>query len=205
MYTPRSFREEDAQVIRDLILRYSFGTLISHGERGHQVTHVPFERVREEGGRDALMCHVARANPHWRDFEGGATALVCFLGPHTYVSPAWYAEPSAVPTWNYAAVHIRGEARLVHDTDLLRAHVIRLSRQYESSLEPAWDPEAMVSNFENQLKAIVGIVIPMEVVEAKFKFNQNRSRRDQEGVIAALRRSSEPMKLEVAEIMQRNL
>lgn len=205
MYTPRSFREGDAQVIRDLISRYSFGILISCGERGLQATHVPFEIITDEGGSDALMCHVARANPHWRDFQSGGTALVCFVGPHTYVSPAWYAEPYAVPTWNYAAVHVRGPARLVHDTDALRAHVIRLSRQYESTLESGWDVVAMVSRFEHELRAIVGIVIPMEVVEAKFKFNQNRSRRDQEGVAAALRGSPDPMQREVAEIMERNL
>ncbi len=156
MYTPRSVRVDDTRVLRDLVSRYSVGTLISCGERGPQVTHVPFEWVEGEGGRDAVMCHVARANPHWRDFEGGGTALVGFLGPHTYVSPTWYDEPVAVPTWNYAAVHVRGKARLVHDTDLLRAHVIRLSRQYESSLEPHWDAEAMAPEFENHLKAIVG-------------------------------------------------
>lgn len=74
------------------------------------------------------MCHVARANPHWRDFEGGGTTLTCFVGPHTYISPAWYHEPIAVPTWSYTAVHIRGKVRLVHDTDLLRAHVTRPRR-----------------------------------------------------------------------------
>lgn len=202
MYTPRSFREEDLEVLHDLIRRHSFGTLISNGESGPWATHIPFELVQGAEEKGSLMCHVARANPHWRALVEGADVLAAFLGPHAYVSPSWYADPVTVPTWNYAAVHVYGKPTLVHDPQLLRPHVLRLSRAYESHMESPWDPALVEPVMQVELKAIVGIVIPIERIEGKFKFNQNRSLEDQLGVAAALERHSDPVKHDVARLMR---
>ena len=55
--------------------------------------------------------HVARANPHWKQLANGSPVLVMFHGPHTYVSPSWYADTQSVPTWNYAVVRARAAPR----------------------------------------------------------------------------------------------
>ena len=37
-------------------------------------------------------------NDQWRDFYDGNTALVIFLGAHTYISPSYYENDNMVPT-----------------------------------------------------------------------------------------------------------
>ena len=68
-----------------------------------------------------LRGHVARANPQWRRPAAGVQALAMFLGPNTYISPAWYATKrqtgKVVPTWNYVAIHAYGEVRFFEDAE----------------------------------------------------------------------------------------
>lgn len=206
MYIPRSHREEDTSLLHDLVRRYNFATLFSWTHEGPAATHVPFELEADRGGPyGTLLAHVARANPHWRSLDGEREVLVAFVGPHAYISPSWYVDPVTVPTWNYAAVHVYGVPRLIHDTARLREHVLRLSRLHEAHLSPPWDPINAEPVLAANLKAIVGIEIPITRIEGKFKFNQNRSREDQAGVAAALERSADPLARAVAEIMRRNL
>ena len=47
--------------------------------------------------------------------------------------------------------------------------------------------------------------IPVDRIEGKFKLNQNRSREDQEGVVAALEASTDPSEREIARLMRENL
>ena len=56
-----------------------------------------------------------------------------------------------------------------------------------------------------ELKAIAGFEIPIDRIEGKFKFNQNRSREDQAGVARALSESGDPAMQDVADIMKANL
>ncbi|MCZ6665518.1 MAG: hypothetical protein O7B81_09450 [Gammaproteobacteria bacterium] len=58
---------------------------------------------------------------------------------------------------------------------------------------------------EKLLQHIVGIEIPIESIEGKFKFNQNTSEADQLGVIAALGNSENQNEREIAAIMQAKL
>jgi transcriptional regulator len=148
---------------------------------------------------------MARANPHWRSFEGGQESLVAFVGPHSYISPNWYAQPDDVPTWNYAAVHAYGVPRIIDDPDLLRRHVILLADKYERELDTPWDPANVESQMGSLLNALVGFEIPIGRLEGTFKFNQNRSREDRAGVVSVLERSTDPTIREVATIMHRDL
>ena len=204
MYTPPSFREEDRAVLHDLIRRFNFGTLVSAGSRGLSATHLPFSLEEGPDGRGTLVAHMARANPQWKDF-GADEVLAVFQGPHAYISPTWYQEPIAVPTWNYAAVHVYGVPRLVEDPGVLRAQVEGLVREHEAHRDPSWDMAAAEPKMEALLKAIVGFEIPIHRMEGKLKFNQNRSSADQEGVIRALEGDADPLARGTAEIMRRNL
>ena len=47
---------------------------------------------------------------------------------------------------------------------------------------------------ETELRAIVGFEIPIQRLEGKFKYNQNRAALDQQGVASALERSGCPFK-----------
>jgi transcriptional regulator len=143
-----------------------------------------------------LVMHMARANQHWKAIETGAPALAVVTGPEAYVSPAWYATKvehgKVVPTWNYSAVHFTGRVRVEHDAGWLREAVSRLTDLHESrraaggyerwSVDDA--PEKYVAG---QLRAIVGIQVDLEKVEAKAKLSQNRSVADRAGVVDGLR------------------
>lgn len=205
MYTPPSYREDDPAVLHDLIRRNNFGILFSSGPDGPVATHLPFSLDAHRGEHGTLVAHMARANPHWRSFAPDREVLAVFAGPHAYISPTWYEEKATVPTWNYAAVHVYGVPRLVEDTAVLRAQVERLVHEHEAHRDPAWDMSAAEPKMEGLLRAIVGFEIPILRIEGKMKFNQNRSREDQEGVIRALEASPDTTDRAVVEIMRGNL
>jgi transcriptional regulator len=51
-----------------------------------------------------------RANGQWKAIRAEREVLCIFHGPHAYISPQWYVQQHTVPTWNYAAVHVYGNA-----------------------------------------------------------------------------------------------
>jgi transcriptional regulator len=205
VYTPRSYRNDDLAELHALIRRYNFATLFTHREGESFATHLPFMVDEHRGPAGTLIAHMAKANPHWRGFEGAAPSLVVFMGPHAYISPAWYEDQATVPTWNYAVVHASGTPRLVVDDASLRAMVLRLVDTHEAPLGRPWDVSQAEAIMQVELKAIVGFEIPIDRLEGKFKLNQNRSRADQEGVVKALESSSDPSEREIARLMRERL
>ena len=140
---------------------------------------------------DRLVGHLARANPHWRAIRDGSPGLVVVQGPDAYVSPSFYASKRehgrVVPTWNYSSVHLRGPVRVVDDVDWLRELVGALTDRHEAPRGEPWAVEDAPSKYvEGQLKAIVGVELVVESVEAKAKLSQNRSVEDRAGVVAGL-------------------
>src|SRR5579863_4644928 len=111
MYIPEHFRvQHDADAVA-FMRANPFAILISSTDSGPFATHLPLS-VCAEGEKIVLRGHVAKANPHWRYLERQAECLTIFHGPHSYVSPSNYGARESVPTWNYAAVHVYGSARL---------------------------------------------------------------------------------------------
>ena len=108
MYIPKSFEVTDSTTLLEFIETYSFGTLVTVAGEQPIATRLPLILDRAKGRQGTLFGHVARANPQWRSFDGDRQCLVMFDGPHAYVSPSWYATSPAVPTWNYATVHVYG-------------------------------------------------------------------------------------------------
>jgi transcriptional regulator len=204
MYTPRSFRNDDLGQLHDLIRRYSFGTLFTHRDGESHVTHLPFMIDSDRGPSGTLVAHMAKANPHWRAFEGAAPSVVVFVGPHAYISPAWYEDPETVPTWNYAVVHAYGTPRLVLDERRLRDMAMRLVHTHEDPLGNPWDVRRAESVMDTEIKGIVGFEILIDRLEGKFKLNQNRDPADREGVARALSASDDPMAREIAALMRKN-
>lgn len=205
MYIPAAFREARPEVLHELIRQHSFGTLVSRVDGELFATHLPFLLDPDRGPCGTLRTHMARANPHWRAFGEAPEVLVLFQGPHAYVSPTWYATPVAVPTWNYAAVHAYGRAEVIDKPEALRALVDETVRAYEGPSDAPWSTERLDGALVDKLlENIVGFEIPVDRLEGKLKFNQNRSLADREGVIAALLQQGDAQSIEVAEFM-RNL
>ncbi len=199
MYVPRAFRESSRERLYELIEAHNFGLLISADAAGPSVTHIPFLLRRKP---DRLLTHVARANPHWRALEMGAEALCVFQGPHAYISPGWYRDQNTVPTWNYAAVHVRGRTRLIEAVAELRELVESLTQRHEDPIDSGWDRRRAA--IESNLAYIIGIEVAIDRIEGVFKFNQNLSAADRRGVIEALSRSADSTERAVAEWMAAN-
>jgi len=186
MYTPAPFAEERPEVIARLIAEHPFGVLFTCGADGPQASHLPFLLDETRGPQGTLIGHLARANAHWQALDGRAEALVVFNGPHGYVSPRWYRRKPAVPTWNYAAVHVHGRPRLIYDAPSLRAILTALVDRFEDGAE-RWGMDSVPETFLSGLqRAIIGVEIEVTRIEAKLKLSQNRGEDDRAGVVAAL-------------------
>jgi len=190
MYTPPAFRVEDPHWIHAFVAANDFGTLVTASP--FMVSHLPFHLVPAAEGRPArLLCHLARANPQWRAFEGaGAEALAVFRGPHAYVSSAWYGAQPAVPTWNYDAVTARGHATLIEDAEAIGVQMRALASRYEP--EQGFDMDAQPARYmDGMFKALVGVSIEVAEWTAKRKQSQNRPLADRVAVAARLEERGE--------------
>jgi transcriptional regulator len=202
VYLPPYFTEARPSVLVKHIERHDFGLLVSHGAAGLVASHIPFLIERD---RDKLHLHghLARPNPQVSDLAQGGEMLAIFSGPHTYISPNWYATGPSVPTWNYVDVHAYGTVSLIEDLDWLRGLVRRLSERHEAHNPVPWRmqdlPEAYL---EGMLKGIVGLDIAVTRLEGKYKLSQNRPAVDRPLVIAALERRNDAHSLAVARLMQ---
>lgn len=203
MYTPKPFREPDADANLDFVEQQGFGALISTGSAGPVITHLPVLVDRDRGRLCLLRAHVAKANDHWRSLDDQPATMV-FNGPHCYVSAGWYREPRVVPTWNYVAVHLHGTARLVSGVDETRQMVADFVDHFESGMHHPWTiPEDERDFMDGLLSGIVAFTIDVERVEASWKLNQNHAPSRRQRVIEALRQSGKPAELQVADLMQR--
>lgn len=205
MYTPAAFKLDDVPRLHALMRRYPFAPLLTAHAGGIAVTHLPFMVDPTRGRYGTLIAHMARANEHWKLFDGRREALVIFIGAHAYISPSWYQSPVTVPTWNYAVVHAHGWPVIVSDKVRVRAILEQLVAIHEAYVHPHWSTAQAGDDIDDQIQYIVAFEIEIERLEGKFKFNQNRSRADQEGVVRALSQADDPLKREVAELVAENL
>ena len=183
MFIPASFRVDDRDTLLAFIERYGFATLMSTDPNGVPfATHVPLLIDRTS---DLLLGHIARANPQWEMFAG-RESLAVFHGPHAYVSPTWYTVAPAVPTWNYAAVHVYGTPRVI-DAERTADVVDRLVSKYEKPRPTPWAGDIPADYRRRLLAGVVGFEMPLTRIEGKFKLGQNRSAEDRAGTIAGLR------------------
>lgn len=187
VYQPPSFVPRDAAAMERVIRDYPFATLVTARAPEPQISHLPllFHSAPEPNG--VLIGHMARANPHWRQFADGPT-MALFHGPHAYVSPSWYAEPEkAVPTWNYAVVHVHARVELVEDRAATLAILHEMIERFESGRAAPWRLQLEGRELEAMVSAIVAFRLLIERVDTKLKLSQNRSVTDRQRVVAALR------------------
>jgi len=203
MYVPEIYAENDRGVLCDFIRGAGWGYLVGAADGVPFATHLPF-LLDGDDGAETLVAHMARANPHWKSFGGEAAReqLVVFPGPHAYVSPRWYTTAKAVPTWNYAAVHIYGVPRIVDDPAAVYAAQKKLVDHHEAGADAPWRMEDIDAGFiEGMLRAIVSFEIPVSRMEGKFKLSQNRTAADRAGVIGALAESPDENGRKIAGLM----
>jgi transcriptional regulator len=200
VYIPEHFRVRHPEDAVAFMRANPFAILISTTDDGPFATHLPLH-VEAKEENVFLRGHVAKANPHWRYLEQQPHCLNIFHGPHSYISPTNYTAPESVPTWNYGAVHVYGNARLFSSSDDLQQMLQELIQTFEPSYRQSW--EGMSQTFrENMLRQIVGFEISVTKIEGKFKLSQNRTREEQACVIASLEKSEDAVISGMARMMK---
>lgn len=208
MYCPRQFVESRPSVLSELIHTHPLGTWTCWADNQLVVNHIPFVLDETTGEFGTLVAHVAKANPIWTSLTNNVPSVVVFQGAQTYISPSWYPSKQehgkVVPTWNYAVVHAFGQPKAIDDKDWLLAHVTTLSDTHETGRAVPWKisdaPEKFV---DTMIKGIVGIEIPIQTLEGRWKVSQNKNAADKAGVVAGLSENSDTSAQEMADLIGR--
>ena len=161
-----------------------FGSLCVNGVDGPLQAHVPF--LLSPDGTSAGL-HLARSNGI---IAAGlpAKAVLAILGDDNYISPDWYGIDDQVPTWNYIAVHLRGEL-VPLPLEALEPHLNALSDAFEARLmpKPVWKTAKLTEGvMERMMRMILPFKLLITDVNATWKLNQNKPAEARKGVIAAL-------------------
>ena len=187
MYTPKHFEENDPQILENLMFGFSFALLVTAQNGTPLGTHLPL-LFEPTGANGVLVGHLARANNHWRQFDGGTEAMAVFQGPHSYISPNWYANDGLVPTWNYATIHAYGQPQAIEDPIETKDILARLVKANETDTTGNWSMSRLSSDeIKKQLKGIVAFRMPIDRLEGKFKMGQNRPPEDVLAAVKGLR------------------
>jgi len=191
MYLPSQFAEPRIEELHRIVRDNPLGIMVRATPDGMEADHLPFLFDPAQGPHGALVAHVARANPVWREVADGARVLVIFRGAQGYISPNWYPGKQEthryVPTWNYEVVHAHGTIHVHDDEKFVRAVVARLTRQHEARQAVPWKMgDAPADYLDQQLRNIVGIEIRLARLEGKRKLNQHHRPADREGAIQGL-------------------
>lgn len=198
-----SFTLADITEMRRVIDANPWATVMSHGPDGLVASH--YAVLLDEDRDDlTIVGHVGRPDDLIHGM-GEGEMLVVFQGPHGYVSPGWYGDVAAVPTWNYTAVHLAGVPEILTQDENLEV-LDRLVDRFEGRLpEPRlmWD-RPNDEAFVNRLAAgTVGFRLTPTGVVAKRKLSQNKPADVVETVIAELEGDGPYAQPELAAEMRR--
>lgn len=180
MYTPRHFAMPE-RILAGFLAGCETAELVTaHGD-GPLVTLLPVLWRPESG---TLVAHLARVNTQWKQPRLGP-ALMVLNGPDHYIDPEWlpsFADSRVgVPTWNYVTVHAYGDLIVHEDEGWLWDAVEQLSARHGFALSGPGEAYQ-----RSMLKAIVGVELRIERVEAKAKLSQNKAPADIEALVGAL-------------------
>jgi transcriptional regulator len=191
LYIPKAHLVEDRNFLHDFMDEYSFVDLVTAAP-DVRITHIPCFLDRTQGRYGTIYGHISRQNPQSATFDGKHSAIVVFRGPHSYISPLWYAKKDVVPTWNFAVAHAGGKLKPVAEKDAFRALLGRLIRKNEGA-QSAYDFEKLPDSYTSGLMTgIIGFSMEIERIEGKFKLGQERSATDKEGVLRGLQSAKQP-------------
>lgn len=186
LYIPQAHLVKDRKFLHDFMDEYSFVDLVT-ATPTIRITHIPVILDRTRGEYGTICGHISRQNPQSRTFDGQQAAVIVFRGPHSYISPTWYAKTEAVPTWNFAVVHASGKLKAVTDKKPLHDLLAKLINKFEHYDKSKYDFARLPDSYKYGLMAgIIGFEMEIELIEGKFKLGQERSESDKEGILRNL-------------------
>lgn len=181
-----SFAMTDPAELRRIIELNPWATLVSDAEDGLVASHYV---VLLDDGRDDLTVvgHVGRPDDLIHGL-GEREILIAFQGPHGYISPGWYGDVQAVPTWNHVSVHLSGVPEILSGAENLRV-LERMVDVFENRMPSPRGMWQLPNDeaFVHRLAAgTVGFRLTPARIVAKRKLSQNKPAEIVDEVIAAL-------------------
>ncbi|MFB2555078.1 FMN-binding negative transcriptional regulator [Herbiconiux liangxiaofengii] len=173
-HTP-SFDLTDPAEVAELVRQNPWATLVSATTDGLVASHYPVLVEPDADGALTLVTHVGRPDERLHEL-GDHELLVIVQGPHGYISPGWYDEHPAVPTWNFVVAHLYGRPEILDPAENLRV-LEQLVDHFEQRLP---DPQTMRGTLANSAYAdrisagTVGIRMRVDRFTAKRKMSQNK-------------------------------
>ncbi|HYI34187.1 MAG TPA: FMN-binding negative transcriptional regulator [Glaciibacter sp.] len=169
-----SFVLADHEEIKRLVRENPWVTMVSNTESGLVASHYPV--ILDESSDDlVLLSHVGRPDEQLHEL-GAHELLVIVQGPHGYISPGWYDDKPAVPTWNFVVAHFYGTPELLSDEENLGV-LAALVDHFEDRMP---EPRRMNGTIENAqyaariVSGTVGFRLKVTRMVAKSKLSQNR-------------------------------
>ena len=201
MYIPEIYKNENQEEIIDFLQKNSFGILINQNNGNISATHIPLEHETKENGKQYLFGHIAKENPQWKNFENDDRILAVFSGAHSYISPSWYDHEN-VPTWNYLAVHIYGNIKIIEGQEMINS-LKKLVDKYESEVENPTKIEDYSKKTMMQTRGIVAFEIEIKTIEAVKKLSQNRDDKNYDTIIYELEKTNKTQSVDIAKEMKK--
>ena len=203
MYNLPYYKEKDEAVVLDFMKRYPFAMVMGVDANQMPVaTQIPF-LFAEDNGQLLLRGHIMKGNDHHKAFSANKNVLAVFTGPHTYVSSSWYEIKPQASTWNYMAVHAKGELSFLGQDALLQM-LDELTAFYEKDQPSPVLYKDMPEEYIMRLsKAIVAFEIKVTSIDHVFKLSQNRDEKSYDNIIEKLQNSDPDAQAIAAEMVKR--
>ena len=178
MHTYPSYVAPSGRAITEFVKQNPFAVVVTSTAGAPLATHTPivFPPGVEPGETlvgTRLWGHVGRANGHWKLFAERPEVLLVFSSSHAYVSPSSYEFTPAVPTLDYATVHLTGRVTVLEKPEENLAVVEQTVQQFEDRRREAWDPTDSKDVFKKILNGVVSFTIDIETESAMFKLSQD--------------------------------
>lgn len=173
MHPNLAYRKASLQRNIDYMHQRSFGALSLNADPSPLISHIPFQ-LSADGA--FLEAHLVRSNPILRLLDEPRAAVIAVSGADGYISPDWYQLDNQVPTWNYIAVHARGQLRRLEQARL-RDILQNLSANMEHRLLPKkpWTLEKLDADvFAKLEKQIVPIAMDISEITGTWKLGQTK-------------------------------
>jgi transcriptional regulator len=200
------------QEVRRLIREHGWAVLVVGSSGDLRAAHVPclLDPVHDAGGAGeqlVIIGHTARADPVVAELLSGQEVLLVFQGPNGYISPAWYGEGPSPPTWNFTAVHVRGIPEVLEGGEAFSV-LERTVEHFEAAQDDPWELRGDALAYARRLAhETVPFRVRSAAIQAKAKLSQDKPRRIQDRVIAALQEGgpyrNAQLAAEVRHVLQR--
>jgi transcriptional regulator len=198
------------QEVRRPVREHGWAVLVVGSCGDLRAAHVPclLDPVHDAGGAGeqlVIIGHTARADPVVAELLSGQEVLLVFQGPNGYISPAWYGEGPSPPTWNFTAVHVRGIPEVLEGGEAFSV-LERTVEHFEAARDDPWELRGDALAYARRLAhETVPFRVRSAAIQAKAKLSQDKPRRIQDRVIAALEEGGPYRNAQLAAEMRRVL